>query len=185
VNDNLPIKQEPEQEKCGINHYAGCACHETGWENKLQAAIETAAQACLERDAARLELLGMIAREHLTCGWCGEMMQAPKSFTPPITTEKLKQTVRLHLLDCPAHPIRETERELAEERQTVADTRAALAKVFAQRDAARLDSARLDWLADLRQTTGHVQLPRQCVEAHLDCMRSAIDAAMKLDPLPD
>ena len=36
--------QEPEQEKCGTTHYAGCACHEQGWENKLKAAIEIAAQ---------------------------------------------------------------------------------------------------------------------------------------------
>jgi len=42
--------QEPEQEKCGTTHYAGCACHEQGWENKWKAAIEMAAQASVERD---------------------------------------------------------------------------------------------------------------------------------------
>ena len=45
--------QEPEQEKCGTTHYAGCACHEQGWENKWKAAIEMAAQAALERDKYR------------------------------------------------------------------------------------------------------------------------------------
>lgn len=41
--------QEPEQEKCGTTHYAGCACHERGWENKWKAAIEIAARAEHER----------------------------------------------------------------------------------------------------------------------------------------
>jgi hypothetical protein len=47
------MKQEPEQEKCGITHYAGCACHEKGWENKWETAIEMAAQASVERDEYR------------------------------------------------------------------------------------------------------------------------------------
>ena len=45
--------QEPEQEQCGTTHYAGCACHEQGWENKWKAAIELAAQASVERDEWR------------------------------------------------------------------------------------------------------------------------------------
>jgi len=45
--------QEPEQEKCGTTHYAGCACHEQGWENKWNAASEMAAQASMERDEYR------------------------------------------------------------------------------------------------------------------------------------
>lgn len=85
---------------------------------------------------ARLELLAYFAREHLTCGWCGEMMPAPKGFTPPMTAEKVEQIARLHMIDCPDHPIRETERVLAEERQWLADTREALKKVKAERDAA-------------------------------------------------
>ena len=48
--------QEPEQEKCGTTHYAGCTCHEQGWENKWKAAIEMAARATVERD----ELLAAI-----------------------------------------------------------------------------------------------------------------------------
>lgn len=67
-----------------------------------------------ERNEARHQLLAIFAREHLTCGWCGEMMHAPPGFHPPMTTEKLKATVRLHLLECPKHPIRETEKELEE-----------------------------------------------------------------------
>ena len=67
-----------------------------------------------ERDAARLELLADRARQMVECGWCGEIMHAPPGFEPPMTREKLKQTVRLHLLDCPRHPIRETERDVAE-----------------------------------------------------------------------
>lgn len=33
-------------EKCdGTTHYAGCACHERGWQNKWECAVEMAAQA--------------------------------------------------------------------------------------------------------------------------------------------
>jgi hypothetical protein len=42
--------QEPEQEKCGTTHYAGCACHEQGWANKWKCAVEMAAQAEVNRD---------------------------------------------------------------------------------------------------------------------------------------
>ena len=73
-------------------------------------------------DEARHELLAIFAREHLTCGWCGEMMPAPPNFTPPMTTEFLKQTVRLHILDCPKHPIRENELEVCELRAAIHQT---------------------------------------------------------------
>lgn len=53
--------QEPEQEQCGITHYAGCACHEKGWENKWKVAIEMSARAQIEcerlRDALQ-EIIG-------------------------------------------------------------------------------------------------------------------------------
>ena len=42
------------------------------------------------------------------------------------------------------------------------------------------DTVRLDWLADKHNKIGSVLLPRECVEKHLDSMRDAIDAAMKL-----
>lgn len=45
--------QEPEQQQCGTSHYAGCACHEKGWQNKWQYAVEMAARATVERDEAR------------------------------------------------------------------------------------------------------------------------------------
>lgn len=45
----------------------------------------------------------------------------------------------------------------------------------------RRDEARLDWLADLDNTIGNVQLPFKCVEANVSSMRGAIDAAMALD----
>lgn len=43
------------------------------------------------------------------------------------------------------------------------------------------DAARIDWLADLDNHHGAVQLPTACVEENPHCMRSAIDAAMCLD----
>lgn len=75
-----------------------------------------------ERDEARHELLAQFARDHLTCGWCMEMMQAPPGFTPPMTTAKLKTAVKIHLLDCPKHPLRETEREVEELRAAIRET---------------------------------------------------------------
>lgn len=43
------------------------------------------------------------------------------------------------------------------------------------------DAARIDWLADVGNQHGAVQLPMACVEENPYCMRSAIDAAMSLD----
>ena len=42
----------------------------------------------------------------------------------------------------------------------------------------RKDRARLDWLADVNNTIGNVQLPRDIVERNLYSMRDAIDDAM-------
>lgn len=42
------------------------------------------------------------------------------------------------------------------------------------------DTKRLDWLADPANKIGNVALPTECVERHLDSMRDAIDAAMRI-----
>ena len=42
------------------------------------------------------------------------------------------------------------------------------------------DTARLDWLADPANKIGSVILPAECMEQHLDSMRDAIDAAMRI-----
>jgi hypothetical protein len=42
------------------------------------------------------------------------------------------------------------------------------------------DTVRLDWLADPANKIGNVILPTECVEQHLDSMRDAIDAAMRI-----
>ena len=48
------------------------------------------------------------------------------------------------------------------------------------------DKTRLDWLADPSNHLGNVQLPRAAVEANLDSLRHAIDAAMTGDyPKPE
>jgi len=41
---------------------------------------------------------------------------------------------------------------------------------------ARMDTARLDWLAKTDNAIGQVLLPRWCVEQNLHSMRAAIDA---------
>ena len=43
----------------------------------------------------------------------------------------------------------------------------------------KLDTARLDWLADRENAIGNVQLPTECVQAHPESLRAAIDAAMR------
>ena len=42
------------------------------------------------------------------------------------------------------------------------------------------DTVLLDWLADPANKIGSVILPTECVEQHLDSMRDAIDAAMRI-----
>ena len=42
------------------------------------------------------------------------------------------------------------------------------------------DTVRLDWLVDPANKIGSVILPTECVEQHLDSMRDAIDAAMRI-----
>ena len=43
----------------------------------------------------------------------------------------------------------------------------------------KLDTARLDWLADRENNIGNVQLPTECVQAHPESLRAAIDMAME------
>ena len=43
------------------------------------------------------------------------------------------------------------------------------------------DRARLDWLADVNNSIGNVQLPRDIVERNLYSMRDAIDEAMSIE----
>lgn len=43
------------------------------------------------------------------------------------------------------------------------------------------DEVRLDWLADVKNKIGNVQLPTVCVEINLHSLRAAIDAAMKIE----
>ena len=45
----------------------------------------------------------------------------------------------------------------------------------------RLDKARLDWLADVKNTIGNVIFPTACVEKNFHSLRAAIDAAMLID----
>ena len=45
----------------------------------------------------------------------------------------------------------------------------------------RADAARLDWLADPANRVGNVQLPTDCVLAHPESMRAAIDMAMRME----
>jgi len=42
------------------------------------------------------------------------------------------------------------------------------------------DKARIDWLSEVDEKKGHVQLPYECVMNNLHSLRSAIDDAMLL-----
>lgn len=60
---------------CDTTHHAGCKCHEQGWHNKWQCAVEMAARAEVEKDDLKhhlkdvLEALQAMACRH-KCG-CG------------------------------------------------------------------------------------------------------------------
>lgn len=51
-------------------------------------------------------------------------------------------------------------------------------------DAALLDKARLDWLADPANTIGNVTLPKDIVMRNIESLRAAIDEAMQ-SPITD
>ncbi len=63
--------------------------------------------------------------------------------------------------------------------ERVGDLVKAHADELADNEQLRKDKARLDWLADPKNTIGNVTLPRQHIMDHPDSMRAAIDAAME------
>ena len=65
--------------------------------------------------------------------------------------------------------------------ESIAATVAALWEARAEIERLRADAARLDWLADPGNQIGNVQLPTECVRAHPESMRAAIDAAMRME----
>lgn len=52
-------------------------------------------------------------------------------------------------------------------------------KLAEQVQALKRDKERLDWLADIENSIGNVQLPRVCVERNPHSLRDAIDDAME------
>ena len=58
----------------GTTHYAGCACHERGWQNKWECAVEMAAQA--EAKLATIEDIAVQLRELLWAEASGMMQGA-------------------------------------------------------------------------------------------------------------
>jgi hypothetical protein len=65
--------------------------------------------------------------------------------------------------------------------ERVGDLVKAHADELADNEQLRKDKARLDWLADPKNTIGNVTLPTQHIMDHPDSMRAAIDAAMEGD----
>lgn len=55
-------------------------------------------------------------------------------------------------------------------------------RALASRAGGHPDTVRMDWLADMDNAIGNVQLPAVCVMNNLHDMRAAIDEAMRLDP---
>jgi len=86
------MSQEPEQEACGETHHAGCACHEQGWQNKYQIAVDMAARAQI-KSAQYEELLidaARLAEELIMAIWVNNANGKFKSATP----EQLKDWLR-------------------------------------------------------------------------------------------
>lgn len=84
--------QEPEQEACGETHHAGCACHEQGWRNKWQIAVDMAARAQLESEWRQEALIGVarLAEELIMAIWANAANGGFKS----ATQEELKEWLR-------------------------------------------------------------------------------------------
>jgi hypothetical protein len=86
------MSQEPEQEACGETHHAGCACHEQGWRNKYQIAVDMAARDQI-KSAQYEELLidaARLAEELIMAIWVNNANGGFKSATP----EQLKDWLR-------------------------------------------------------------------------------------------
>jgi hypothetical protein len=79
------------------------------------------------------------------------------------------------------YPDLELPSELERMREQLFRMRAQLFDVSDELSEAKKDKARLDWLADPKNTIGNVTLPRQHIMDHPDSMRAAIDAAMEGD----
>lgn len=47
-------------QRAHVTHHAGCACHEQGWQNKWEAAVEMAAQAENKLDELRSAVRALI-----------------------------------------------------------------------------------------------------------------------------
>ena len=56
-----------------------------------------------------------------------------------------------------------------------------IAELQQENNALLKDKARLDWLADVNNSIGNVQLPRDIVAHNLHSMRDAIDEAMRIE----
>lgn len=76
------------------------------------------------------------------------------------------------------YPDLELPSELERMREQLFRMRAQLFHVSDELSEAKKDKARLDWLADPKNTTGNVTLPRHHIMDHPDSMRAAIHAAM-------
>lgn len=75
-------------------------------------------------------------------------------------------------------------RELADEFASIGHDVDMLREAANEIDRLRADAARLDWLADPANRVGNVQLPTECVLAHPESMRAAIDMAMRMEVTP-
>jgi hypothetical protein len=81
----------------------------------------------------------------------------------------------------PVELARELEHEIAELRAHAERVNNANDLLSLEATSLNADKARLDWLADPKNTIGNVTLPRQHIMDHPDSMRAAIDAAMEGD----
>lgn len=66
-----------------------------------------------ERDEWQMNALLKLAVKQLGCTWCGELVHAPTGYEPgtPLNDAQRAQAYQQHVATCPAHPIRDVERE--------------------------------------------------------------------------
>ena len=78
-----------------------------------------------ERDEWQINALLKLAVKQLACMWCGELVHAPTGYEPgtPLNAEQRAQAYQQHVATCPAHPIRDVERERDAAQKAMGDAR--------------------------------------------------------------
>jgi hypothetical protein len=86
--------QEHEQQQCGRTHYAGCACHEKGWEKKWKCPVEMAASAESHLEISRLQLARMVRQRDALANYIDGIAEDADGCGDEILAKQMRRFVR-------------------------------------------------------------------------------------------